>query len=116
MRNHTDQELAEIYSQCDVYVSPSWYEGFALTPLEAMACGVPVVSTRLGVEDYASHEHNALITSPREPNQLANEIIRLLRDRDLREKLIENGLKTADALTWDKTTDRVEAAFKESLS
>ena len=116
LRANTDQELSEIYSACDVYVNASWYEGFGLPNLEAMACGVPVVTTSRGVEDYVLHEYNALVTSPRQPKQMAHEIIRILDNQHLRERLIENGLKTADVLTWEKTTESVEAAFMGSLT
>ena len=111
VRAETDDELAELYSQSDLFVSPSWYEGFSLPPLEAMSCGTPVVTTRIGLEDYAADGENALIVEPRQPEQMAAAILRILNNPNLRDKLISNGIETAKMLTWDETANKVEAAL-----
>jgi glycosyltransferase involved in cell wall biosynthesis len=111
----SDNELAELYSDSDVLVSASWYESFPLPPLEAMACGLPVITTPYGTEDYAFDGVNAIVVPPQDPKVLAEAIIRLLDDKDLREKLSKEGLNTAKKFTWDKTTDKVEELFKNAL-
>jgi glycosyltransferase involved in cell wall biosynthesis len=98
-----------------VLVSASWYESFPLPPLEAMACGLPVITTPYGTEDYAFDGVNAIVVPPQDPKVLAEAIIRLLDDKDLREKLSKEGLNTAKKFTWDKTTDKVEELFKNAL-
>ena len=116
-RQASDEELAQLYSSCDVYVLGSWYEGCPAPPLEAMACGVPVVSTdNLGIREYGIDGKNCLIVPPRNPEAMADAILRLLSDKDLCRKLSEEGLKTAQQFTWDKTVDKVEKLFKEALS
>jgi glycosyltransferase involved in cell wall biosynthesis len=80
-----------------------------------MACGIPVVTTPIGVEDYAVNEENCLVVPPRDPTAMANAISRLLSDQGLTERLSKEGLKTAGRFTWDKTTDAVERIFTESL-
>jgi len=116
MSNLTDDELASLYSISDVFVSPSWYEGFPLPPLEAMACGTPVVTTdSLGVREYAKHEYNALIVPPRAHQKLAEGILRVLSDEQLAKKLSQRGIKTAKKLTWDKTVDNIEKIFKNAV-
>jgi glycosyltransferase involved in cell wall biosynthesis len=116
-RQATDDELAKLYSSGDVFVLPSWVEGCPAPPLEAMACGAPVVTTDcLGIREYAINGENSLVVPPRNPQAMANAIIRLLSDEGLRRKFAEEGPKTAAHFTWDKTTDKVERLFKDALN
>ena len=115
VQSPSDEELAKLYSSADVVVTASWYESFPLPPLEAMACGAPVVTTRYGTEDYAFHEKNALVVPPKDPETLADAILRLLEDEDLREQFRKEGPRTAKQFTWDKTVDKVEKLFKDAL-
>lgn len=115
-RQATDDELSELYSFCDVFVLPSWIEGCPAPPLEAMACGAPVVTTRYGTEDYAIDGENALVVPPRNPQVMAQAILRVLEDEKLASKLRENGPKTAKQFSWDKTTDKIEKLFLEKLN
>lgn len=114
-RNPSDDELAKLYSTADLFMCPSWYESFPLNPLEAMACGCPVATTRYGTEDYAFHEVNSLVVPPRDPKRMAEAVIRLLKDEGLRELLRKEGPITARQFTWDKTVDKVEKLFKDAL-
>lgn len=106
------EELAELYRTCTIFVSASWFEGFGLPPLEAMACGAPVVVTDSGgVQDFVRHEENCLLISPRNPPEMASAILRILNDRLLQEKLRQNGPPTAAAFSWEAATDRFEQAL-----
>lgn len=111
----SDDELARLYSSADVMICPSWYESFPLFPLEAMACGAPVITTPYGTEDYAFHEKNCLVVPPKDPKALSDGVMRLLEDEDLREKIKKEGPKTVKQFTWDKTVDKVEKLFKDAL-
>jgi glycosyltransferase involved in cell wall biosynthesis len=109
----TDEELARLYSSCDLFVSASWYEGFGLPPLEAMACGAPVVTTdSRGIHEFALDGENCLIVPPRNPGALAEAIRRLLLNEALLNKFKENGPATAARFDWNIATDRFEAALK----
>ncbi len=116
LRNVSDDELARLYSTADVVLCPSWYESFPLPPLEAMACGAPVVTTRYGTEDYAVHEKNSLVVTPRDVKAMAQSIMRLLKDKDLKERLGKKGIETAKGFTWEKAADKMEEIFKKALS
>lgn len=116
IKSPTDEELAELYSSADVVICPSWYESFPLPPLEAMACGAPVVTTPLGTEDYAIHEENALVVPPQQPQILAGAILRLLDDQSLSTRLRQAGLETARRFQWEKTVDQLEGLFTEAIS
>lgn len=115
-RKASGVELARLYSLADVYVLSSNLEGFPLPPLEAMACGAPVVTTDcLGIRDYAIHDRNALIVRPGKPLLLSRAIVRLLSETGLSKKLIKNGMETAKRFTVGKTIDKFEATFQKVL-
>ena len=69
-----DSEVVEFYNRCAVFVLPSHYEGWGLPAAEAMACGAAVVTTYCGgVEDFAKHEHNALMVRPGDSGALSGD-------------------------------------------
>ena len=106
--------LAKLYSSADAFLYTSYAEGFGLPPLEAMACGTPVVmSDNKGSRDYAISNFNTLVSQPGDVNSLANNLLKVLQDGKLRERLIENGLETAKKFTWTSTVDNFEKALKE---
>lgn len=106
--------IAQLYRGASVYVSASHYESFSLPPLEAMACGCPVVTTNnKGVLEYAVHEENALITEMKNPGDIAAKIKVLFKDISLRVKLIQNGLLTARKYSWDQIIKEVLHFYKE---
>lgn len=108
----SDDELAQLYSDMDLVVCPSWYESFPLPPLEAMACGAPVVATRFGTEDYAEHGRNAYVVPGKDPVALREGIEAVLADGALRERFRREGPRTAARFTYDATCDKVEALFE----
>ncbi|ABW02295.1 glycosyltransferase family 4 protein [Caldivirga maquilingensis] len=111
--NVPDDLLARLYSSADAFLFTSYVEGFGLPPLEAMASGTPVVTTDcLGNRDYVIDGVNALVAKPGDVEGLANSLIKILMDEKLRERLIENGLKTAKQWSWDKVVDKFEEAIK----
>lgn len=114
--NPSFNELAELYCSSSIVACPSWYESFPAPPLEGMACGIPVVTTSIGTEDYARDGENCLVVPPRDSEAMANGILRLLSNEDLCKKLREEGLKTAQRFSWDETANKVEKLFKETLN
>jgi len=114
--NPDDETLAELYSSADIFGFSSHIEGYGLPPLEAMACGTPVVTTDcLGVRDFVINNENALMTPPKDPLAFSEAILKLLSDKDLYEKIKLNGLVTAEKSTWDGAVDIFESAFLDSL-
>jgi glycosyltransferase involved in cell wall biosynthesis len=108
----SDEELAGLYASCDVFVSASWYEGFGLPPLEAMACGAPVVLTdSRGVREFAVNGVNCLMVPIQDPDSLAEAILRVLTDEELATRIAANGLQTALRYSWDDAVDRFERAL-----
>ncbi len=107
------RDLARLYASCDLYVAASWWESFGFPPLEAMACGAPVVMTdSRGGREYAQPGENCLMTPPRDPAALAEAMLQVLRDERLAARLRQNGPLTAANFTWEAATDRFEAALQ----
>lgn len=93
--------LIDIYKSADVFAFPSLSEGFGLVVLEAMAAGLPVVvANSPGLRDLVVDEVDGLLTPPSDAQMLGDTIARILQDFDLREKLIECGLRKAKAHDW----------------
>ena len=101
-------QLAEAYRKADILLSASWYESFPLFPLEAMACGLAVITTQYGTEDYAIHQETAEIVQPKNPDSICEAIIRLTTDSKYRKKLAINGQQISKKFTWDKSIKKFE--------
>ena len=106
--------MNEIYSSCDILLKLSRVEGFFGPPLEMMACGgVCVVGAVTGHEEYIADGENALVVDPTDIKGARGAVQRLIADRNLREKLRENGLRTAAQWPWEPSIDRLEKYFSE---
>jgi glycosyltransferase involved in cell wall biosynthesis len=104
----------KIYNRSSIHLCPSLVEGFALPPAEAMACGNAVVSTDcFGNREYAEPEETALLSPASQPQLLANNIMRLLRNDELRIKLAETGYERIKEFNWDRTLGLFLEALKE---
>lgn len=99
--------LRDAYNRAHVLMSFSWYESFPLFPLEAMACGCTVITTPYGTEDYAVDGRNALTVRPRQPQDMADAIVALYRDRTLWSRLRIQGIEDARHLTWKSSVLRM---------
>ncbi len=110
--NLTPKEIAKEYNLADIYISASWYEGFGLPVLEAMACGAVVITTdSKGIDDFAKDNFNCLIVPPKQPTAIAEAIKKLINDSCLKEKLRINGLATTKKFSWQKTIDKLAKIF-----
>lgn len=117
IRRPTRAALAHLYASCDLFVSASWREGFGLPPLEAMACGAPVVLTDSGgVREYARHGENCLVVPARDPKALAEAMLCVLADTALAQRLRRSGPPTAARFTWDDAVDRFERALSGPIA
>lgn len=113
----TQEKIASLYRGAALYVSGSTYESFSLPPLEAMACGCPVVTTdNKGALEYAVHQKNALICRMKDSEDMAEKIKELLTNQELKEKLIHNGLETAKQYNWNKIIENILHYYQEIAS
>jgi len=98
----SDVELVKMYNDAHVLLFASKFEGFGYPPLEAMACGTPVVTTNC--LEYASHGQNCLIADS--PESMAKNVESLLQASSYRDYIIEGGLRTARNYDFEKVVDR----------
>ena len=107
-------EAPGVYHRGDLFISPTYSEGFSNTILEAMASGLPVVSTEtVGVVDCLRDGENGLLVPLRDPAALATAIGRLLRDEALRRRLAEQALAEVEAKwAWGPVADLIEAEYR----
>jgi glycosyltransferase involved in cell wall biosynthesis len=106
------EELCKYYSVADVFVYTSLFEGFGLPPLEAMACGCPVVMTdSLGSRDYAVPGVNSIVVQ-KNPKAIAVAINELLSNDSLRDSLIREGLQTAKNFSIDIAATKFEKILR----
>ena len=101
-------ELVSAYASADVLVFPSTSETFGLAPLEAMACGLPVIATmRGGLVDTLRHGVNALVYDADQPEQLLERVRDLQRSPDLHARLRDGALEYARGQSWQATMDQL---------
>lgn len=109
------EDLPLLYNAAVVHVHPSYYEGFGLTPLEAMACGTPTI-----VSDVSSLPEvvgdAGLLVDPDEVEELTVAIWRVLNDGELREMLCEKGLKRAQQFSWEKAAQQHMAVYRRVMA
>lgn len=111
-----EELVRNIYNGSSIYMCPSWIEGFHLPPAEAMDCGCAVVSTDIGgVRDYAEHGVTALLSPPKDPEALAQNIVRLLENDDLRIRIAKAGHERIQQFTWERSTDLLEQFLKDII-
>lgn len=118
--NPQDDLLGKTIRENDILLSTSWYESFALPPLEAMASGTVVVATdNGGIKTYGINEYNCLLTTPGDEDSLLMALTSLILNKNKCDKLISNGLKTASEFNidnminlWEKTLYNVSNFYK----
>jgi len=109
-------KVAELFNSCDVYVCPSWYEGLGMPSMEAMACQTALATTdNGGSRDYAFHGKTALVSPPKKPEKMAENIIKLIQDKELRERLAANGCSHVKKFTWEKAAKAMEEIFEKQI-
>jgi glycosyltransferase involved in cell wall biosynthesis len=107
------ERLRELYREALMFVYPSRYEGFGIPPLEALACGAPVIATRTGaIPDYAGDA--ALLVEPGDAGALRESMLRLWRDRSLRDDLRRRGPERARLYRWDASATTMTALLGEA--
>jgi glycosyltransferase involved in cell wall biosynthesis len=107
----SDITLSEAYRGAVGFLFPSLYEGFGLPPIEAMACGVPVLTSNVcSLPEVVGNA--ALLVNPHDVEEIAQGIRRLVWDTDYRLQLRENGLRRAEHFSWERTAMRTAEALE----
>lgn len=111
----SDEELQRLYANATIVCHPSLAEGFGIVCLEAMACGVAVVTSDLpSVREFAGDA--VLYATPDRPESFAEHLQELMTNSELRRSLGERGRAQTQSFTWERTTDCVLRAYERSLA
>jgi glycosyltransferase involved in cell wall biosynthesis len=107
-----EQDKPFLISQAEMLCYPSFYEGFGFQPLEAMACGVPVItSARTAMPEISGDA--ALLVEPSHLEDLSAAIKSLLEDQKLRAELVGRGLARSAAFSWERSAEKMLAALRK---
>ena len=108
----SDADLVRLYNACDCFVFPSFYEGFGLPILEAMACGRAVACSNTSAMPEVA-DGAGLLFDPRNPASIARAIADILTDTDLRERMESRGLQRAAHFNWRKSAMATLEVYRE---
>jgi len=108
-------DIYKYYASADVFIMPTLYEPFGMAVTEAMASGLPVVTSRqAGVSELITEgEDGILLDNPADPEEIAHRIIPLILDKDLRLKIGQKARKKAESMSWDKMAVETVNLYEE---
>jgi glycosyltransferase involved in cell wall biosynthesis len=107
-----DEDLPALYSMAEALLFPSFYEGFGFPPLEAMACGCPVVAARTSSIPEVAGDAAVLVDDPRDVEAFERAVLGLLADAPRRAELRERGLRQAAGFTWRRAALETAAVLR----
>lgn len=111
--NGWSNEITNYYNSADIFVFPSLKEGFGMVLMEAMACGLPVISTNTSAIPEVVGDAGILV-EPKNPQALAEAIINLIENEELRKELGKKGRKRVEEnFTWDKVAEKMIKIYEE---
>jgi glycosyltransferase involved in cell wall biosynthesis len=110
-----EDEKASLLSGAKIFIYPSIYEGFGIPVLEALACGIPTITSNTSALPEVAGEA-ALLVDPTSVSEISNAMEQLLMDTGLRAKLHKESLRQAAQFTWLKTADLTLKIYKQTLN
>ncbi len=108
----SDDDLVKLYNAADLFVYPSLYEGFGLPPLEAMACGCPVITSNTSSLPEVVGDAGILI-DPNNIDSLTESMHKILLDKGLMEEMSKKSLERANMFSWEKTAKQTWDVYEE---
>ena len=112
-KQQSREKVAGLLQNAFGFVFPSLHESFGLPILEAMACGVPVITSNVtGCPEIAGGA--ALLVNPRKTDEIAGAMLKLVENKKIRQELIEKGLKRSSTFSWEKSASMHFRVFKDA--
>ncbi len=110
------ERVQDYMNQAEVFVLPSLSEGFPVTILEAMACGLPIVATQVGgVPDVIKNGVNGYLVKAKDPNETVEALLKLLQDAQLRATISKTNKQKVDEYSWGRVALALEKIYRESI-
>ncbi|HEY1054169.1 MAG TPA: glycosyltransferase family 1 protein, partial [Emticicia sp.] len=109
-----NQELPKLYQLAELFLYPSLRESFGIPILEAMQCGIPVITSNTSAMPEIAGS-GAVLVDPTQPEEIAEKIIKLLNDTEMRAKVIAYGLERVKLFSWKQTTEKMVGIYNEIL-
>lgn len=109
------ETLVELYNAADVLLTPSLYEGFGMTVLEAMACGTPVIASNVTSLPEVTGDA-AVVVAPLDVEAIVQAVCRIRDDAAFRRSLIARGLARVQSFTWERTAERIAEVYEQLLN
>lgn len=111
-----DLNIAKIYNSSQIFISPSWWEGFGLPPLEAMACGcLCLISNSGGVNEFATPDWNCIMFEPKNDKELAEKLTLAINNFPTYETLVTNGISSTKEFSWEKSSKQLTTILNACL-
>ena len=112
-----NDRVPEYMAAADIFALASLSEGFPLVVAEAMAAGLPIVASRVGsLPEIVEEGENGFLVEPAEPQEIADRILMLLADRDLRRKIGEANRWKAKSYSWHHVAEQLDALYRSMIS
>ncbi len=109
-------EVARRMRQSDLFVLDSFYEAIGCVYLEAMACELPTIGVKgMGIDEIIVHGENGLLAEPKDINDLADQMLSVLKDSEYARKLGSHGRKTVEKITWENSAVLLEKIYQKCL-
>ena len=111
-------QVPTLLNEMDIFIMPSIHESFGVAALEASACGLPVIASDVGgIPEVVVHRKTGLLIPPGNPEALAEAVVYLIENPDLREKLGKDGREfVMETFDWQENAQRMENLYQELLS
>src|SRR5690606_19492028 len=109
--------LKYYYSASEIFITTPWYEPFGITPLEAMACGTPVIGSDVGGISYTvRHGKTGLLVPPRSPQKLAEALVALYTDKARRMEMKQYAIPyVKNKFTWETVSDQIQELYDQLI-
>ena len=113
LKHAESKDTPFMYNLADIFFFPSFYEGFGLSPLEAMQSGTPVVASNASSLPEVIGEGGGLMREPNDYQGFANDILKLSEDKNFYQEMREKGIEQAKKFSWEKTTEEIIKVFNQ---